>query len=357
MASQIESEINVKTVLNLNRKISEEKGKVDSKARAYAIIAKLDEENYMFKGYWAQYDYHNQALYIYESKRVREKIPYATLKSILDKEDEYSGKYCGVIKEWYSILSSFVYDNKLKKLWDERTIATNKRNYKKILELDAEAEKLNTEFDKNYTNIKKEELAFQYKEEGERLDRLYEILYIELEDTIIKMGDIEIKASEVENITELKKETYEESKGFFKDINSALELIKKAEGVTRTIPNGESYKNEHVKASGTMNIEINGKNIELKTEIIRKGSEDLFYWDIVAKPVELSIKEFIEKIWDKILDHDNPLDDRGNIILSSENGDKDFKVFYYPKWSNKMTFKGQPCILKQAIPEVLSAIL
>jgi len=357
MASQTYSEIN-NTALDLNREISLKKIKIDTDAKIEAINKKLDKENYMFKGFWAQYDYHNQALLIYEGKRVREKIPYATLKSILDKEDEYSGKYCGVIKEWYGILRSFVYTYKLNKLDAKKATAVNQSNYKQILELDAEAEELIADFDENYTDIKKEELASQYKEEGERLDRLYEILYIELEDTIIKMGDIEIKAFEVENIAELEEGAYKTSKGFFEDMNSALELIKKAEGVTHTIPNGESYNNEQIKAQGTMNMEINGTDIELKAEIVRKGSEDEFYWNILAKPIELSTKEFLEKIWDKISDYDNPLDERCNLKLSSEDKTKNFKLFYNPKiLGNQVLFKGPPCTLKQTIPEVLSAIL
>ncbi len=289
MASQTDSKIDVKAVLDLNREISKEKMLINYNIRTNAIIAKLNEENYKMTGFWAQYDHHNQTLLIHEGKRVREKIPYNTLKSILDKEEIYSGKYCGVIKEWYSILSSIVCNYKGNRLWDKKTMAQDKRDYRRILELDAEIEKLNTDFWKNNEKIKKEELAFQYKEEGERLDRLYEILYIEQEDTIVNMGDIKIKAFEVENIAELKKEAYETSKGFFEDMNSALELIKKAEGVTRTISNGESYKNEHVKASGTMNIEINETDIELEAEIVRKGSEDQFYWNILARPIKLSI--------------------------------------------------------------------
>ncbi|MCK4808427.1 MAG: hypothetical protein KAS90_02280 [Candidatus Aenigmarchaeota archaeon] len=363
MASQIESEIDVKTVLDLNREISKEKMLIDYNVRTNAIISKLDEENYKMTGFWAQYDYHNQTLLIHEGKRVREKIPYNTLKNILDKEEIYSGKYCDVIKEWYSILSSIVCNYKGNRLWDKKTIAQDKRDYRQILELDAEIEKLNTDFWKNNEKIKKEELAFQYKEEGERLDRLYKILYIEQEETIVKMGDIEIKAFEVKNIAELEKEAYTESKGFFEDINSALELIKKAEGMIQTTSNGESYKNEHVKARGIMNLEINGTDVELEAEIIRKGSKDKFYWNIISRPIELPIEEFIEKIWNKIQDYDNlyynnSLDDRGNIIFSSEKGNNDFKLFYYPKiLGNKILFKGQPRTLKQTIPEVLSAIL
>ena len=359
MASQTDSEIDVKAVLDLNREISKEKMRIDYNIRTNAIKAKLDDENYKTKGFWAQYDYQNQTLLIHEGKGIREKIPYNTLRKILDKEVEYSGRYCGTIKEWYSILNSFVYEYKRKRLMEKKALARIEINYKQIPELDAELEELEAKFNKNYTEIKKEELALQFKEEkGERLDRLYEILYIEQGDTIVNMGDIEIKASEVKNIAELEKEAYKESKGFFEDMNLALELIKKAEGMIQTTSKGESYNNEHITARSIMNLEINGTDVELKAEIIRKGSEDLFYWNILAKPIELPIEEFIEKIWDKISDYDNPLDERRNLKLSSEDKTKNFKLFYNPKiLGNQVLFKGSPCILKQTIPEVLSAIL
>ncbi|MCK5594429.1 MAG: hypothetical protein KAI18_04245 [Candidatus Aenigmarchaeota archaeon] len=331
---------------------------IDLNAKIDAINTKLDNENYKKRGFWAQYDHHNSDLLIYEGKTIKEKIPYETLKNILDKETEYSGEYCNTIKEWYNILSFFVYQHKGDRLQNQKTIAENKNDSEQISRLDSEFEKLINEFEENYTDLKKKELAFYYKEEGQRLERLYEILYIEQENTIIKMGDMKIKAFEVENITELEEGAYEESKGFFEDMNSAIQLIAKAEGVIRKTSENESYNNEHIKASGKKIIEINDRSIELEAKIVKNGSRDELYWNIFAKPIELSLKEFLEKTWNRIPDYDNSLDELRMIDFTSEDEAKNFKLVYRPDvMGNKILFKGPPCILKETIPEILSLIL
>lgn len=318
----------------------------------------LAEKRYSMHYPFGEWNVFTSSLEIYYSKDEQKIIGDHDLIKILDGSLKVSEEDCDIITKWFS-LSAYRCTHKANKIGKKIDKAEEKRQFGEVERLKTIFESLMSELtDTPVEERQKRQLAHKYNESSkERIDELYNILNSTPKESI-RMGSVIIKTSEKDIKNKIEKSAYKTSNGFFEDIKNAYETIKNIQGSVKKVQGTDLYyANLYINAESKTGITVNSKNIDLTANIIRDDIENLFLLSIYAEPVNYEIPELLEKLEAEI-----PFCE----IISQEK-EKSIKLRYkdsiivfapgYQKLKNQMIFFGEPDTLKQAIPEVLSAIL
>jgi len=318
----------------------------------------LAEKGYSVHYPFGEWNISTFSLEIYYSKDEQKIIGDHDLIKILDGSLKVSEEDCDIITKWYS-LSAYRCTHKTDKIWKKMHEADKKGQFGEVERLKSISKSLISELtDTPIEERQKRQLAHKYNESSkERIDKLHNILY-SIPTERIRIGSVIIETDERETKEELEKSAYETSNGFFEDIKNAYETIKNIQGSVKKVQGTDLYyTNLYINAESKTGITVNSKNIDLTANIIRDDIENLFLLSICAEPVNYEISELLERLEAEI-----PFCE----IISQEK-EKAIKLRYkesnihfapgYQELKNQMIFFGEPDTLKQAIPEVLSAII
>ncbi|NOQ37686.1 hypothetical protein GQ472_02240 [archaeon] len=319
--------------------------------------ALLDENGYSLHYPFGKWNVFTSSLEINYTENDQKIIEDNNLIKILDGSLKVSEKDCKIIREWYS-LSAYRCTHEAHKIDKKIDEADKKGQFGEVEMLKNISKNLISELIDYPKERKKKQLAHKYNESSkERINELYNILNnTPVEKT--RMGSVIIETTESEVKAEIEKSAYIKSNGFFEDISNAYDVIKNIRGYIKDIP-GENlyYTDLRITAESKTDLTINSKNISLTADIIRDDFKDYFFVSIFAKPINYEIPELLKRLETEI----------PSCGIISQEKEKSIKLSYkdsiivfapdYEKLKNQMIFFGEPDTLKQAIPEVLSAIL
>lgn len=319
---------------------------------AEEITGTLAREGYKLRAPRAEWSIFQSAVIItYEDNSTKE-IDDDELQKILEGKKKVSDQDRNLINDWYAI-SSYRIGYEIDKLEKKLKKATKAENSSQIQECEKQICALVEE--KRWSTVKdvsKRQLAYYYKEEGERLDRLYQIIHGRNEHVNLRFGviDVSVDAKSYERVKE--SGSYEKSKGFFEDLENAYLFISNFRGEVNFSPTaGVAYTDEFAFAEGRVNLKFGKRKLNLEAKISKEGIKNSLSCGINIDNLELNGTELVKAI--NCLLPGYVADSNGEFMLV-ENEEKRIMFFYC---GNTLNFFGEPQMLREEIPKILEAII
>ncbi len=319
---------------------------------AEEINATLAKGGYKLRAPRAEWSIFQSAVIITYEDNTTKEIDDDELQKILEGKKKVSELDRTLINEWYAI-SSYRIGYEIEKLEKKLKKATKTKNSSQIKECKKQIDALVEE--KKWSTVKdvnKRQLAYYYKEEGERLDRLYQIVHGRNESVNLRFGviDVSVDAKSYERVKE--SGSYEKSKGFFEDLENAYLFISNFRGEVNFSPTaGVAYTDEFAFAEGRLNLKFGKRKLGLEAKISKEGIKDSLSCSIIVNNLELNKTDLVNAV-----NYSLPgyiADSNGEFVLV-ENEEKRSIFFYY---GNTLNFSGEPQILREEIPKILGAII
>ncbi|MBI5065668.1 hypothetical protein HZA97_05520 [Candidatus Woesearchaeota archaeon] len=325
---------------------------------AEEITSTLAKEGYKLRAPRAEWSIFRSAVIItYEDKSTKE-IYDDELEKILDGKKSPSELDGILIQEWYAISSYRIgyeidkLEKKLRKAKNAKNV-TNAKNAPLIKECERKIEELVEE--KKWSTLKdvnKRQLAYYYKEEGERLERLYQIIHGRNESVNLRFGvvDVSVDAKSYERVKD--SGSYEQSKGFFEDLENAYNFIQGFKGEVNFSPSaGAAYTDEFAFGNSKGSLKVGEKKFSLEAKIRKEGIKNSLSCSISIDNLKLNRAELISNIACLLPGYLADYDE-GPVIV--ENEEKKVMFFYC---GNTLNFSGEPQVLKEEIPKILGVII
>lgn len=316
------------------------------------IISILDREGYNRRLPSAAWYYPWHCLAIAYSYSNIKKIPDNRLRKILDGTEKVLNNEMKLIKEWYAI-SNYRYGYEIGKVQEELLKAANVGNEADVKKYRKKQNKLIKKYEMiDIREIKKRQLAYYYRERGERLERLYNIIEGENEAVNLRFGCVDAAISATSYKEEMLKESYEASKGFFEDLNNTYSLISKLQGKTEVSPStGIAYSNEWAYGKGNLSMKIGDKTISLEARISKDGMKNQLKCILETSEVYFNKEDALKRASILLPDY---------IIGGSESffrGGKDDSSVKLSYFMGKFLFSGEPKDLEEEIPRFMQVVL
>lgn len=245
----------------------------------------------------AEWSSAQQCLLIIDERCRIKKIPGQELEKILEGDMKTSPEEEKIIREWFAI-STYRHGYEIDRLEKKLLDAGKSKNSEEVKAL---RKRLDRKID-DYENLdvgemRKRQLAYYYREKGERLERLYDIIEGDREMLNLRFGTIEGSVSSNSCNGDLLKQCYESSKGFFTDLDNAYIFISGLKGNFHySQSTGIAYTDEWALLQGNSAATIGGRNVKLRAEIAKDGMKDKLHCIVKASKVGVKPKEAAEKI-------------------------------------------------------------
>ena len=260
-----------------------------------SIQSALDREGFKRRIPRADWSNFQQSLIIITKDQTNE-INDAQLQKILDDEETVPEEDMAVIKEWYAI-SSYRYGHEMKKCETGFRDAVHKGDTKQRDEYKKRMNELLKERRSiPHDEFIKRQLAYTFQETGERLDKLYDIMYGEIETVKANFGLIELSITKNCYDKKIEEKEYQESKGFFEDIKNAFEIARSLHApLEYSSKAGAVFSYEWVGGKGIGLIDINGTPVGLTANLEKDGMKNKLYCSIKTL-IDSNKKKLTEKV-------------------------------------------------------------
>jgi hypothetical protein len=319
------------------------------------VDATLDREGYQLRAQRAEFSVSRSSLVInYDNGNQRE-IPDHELKEILDGNRQVPESDKTLIGEWYDI-SSYRFGHEYEKLEQEKKEAKQQKDKARIKEIESRMQELTTEYKSlSPAEREKQQLAYYYGEEEERLDRLQQLLdepFGGTGETVLRFGLFDVSVNANSYTEDISQSSYEASKGFFTDLENAFRFVSELRGPTEySESTGIAYSNETVFGRGLGRLNVNKKPVNLEGRVEKEGFKDSLSCSVKATDLELDTEKLMQRVSLYLPDYLLERSSHSDSIM----GTNETVVVLYN--SLGLMFVGQPQSLRTEVPRFLETIL
>lgn len=300
----------------------------------------------------AEWSNASHCLLIIDKKCRIKRIPGQELEKILEGNVKTNPDEERIIREWYAI-SAYRHGYEIDRLKKKLLEAGKSGNSKVVKIIRKKLDRVINKYESiDLRDLKKRQLAYYYREKGERLERLYDIIEGDREMLNLRFGLIEGSISENSCDKEKVGQCYEASKGFFADLDNAYNFVSDLKGQFHySQSTGIAYTDEWALLVGNSGAGIEGRKVKLHAEIAKDGMKDKFHCIVKASELEVKPKDAAEKI--ELLAPDYLIGSGDRFIYGYK--DDNSVIISYSK--EGLLLKGEPQKLEREMFGLLRVIL